>query len=327
MPPYIELENMPSAASTPAVRPIVQPESENCGGHLTPWAVFLRDLVGAGQMRIGTSLPTVTLEHQGNWPCARIQGAFGTVSGRRFTLRMMLDRWSHIDLSRTDAADAGQTRRLSVLDAQGTALLELGFGEGHQEVALESLIQRNNLLRFPSGPEPASTLAENAEGLRGDALCRQVAELGDSLDAVDVDVAEATGLLRLGPARLRERGRATAVDVELIPCFLEALAEQALHIRIATGTAGVAHSLDSAFFRYQREGSWHALRGDSSLFRIDASTIDSAWVLNVSETACDYSTLRLYDAQGRSLATLGAAPGFVAEENPIWRTLVNALRD
>jgi putative heme degradation protein len=238
---------------------------------------------------------------------------------------MMLRHWSHIDRSRRDAAVADPLRRFRVLDVQGAPLLDLGFGEGRQEIALEALIGRHNVCRIPSWSEAASTLTGNPQSFNGNVLRRQMAELGGSPNADDI--AEATGQLRLYPARLRERGHVAAVDVELIPCFLEALAEQALPVRIVTGTSGVAHSLDSTFFGYRREGSWQALRGDSSLFRIDASKIDSAWVLNVSEGAREHTTLRLYDARGRSLATLGAAPGFAAEENPIWRTLVNALRD
>jgi hypothetical protein len=49
--------------------------------------------------------------------------------------------------------------------------------------------------------------------------------------------------------------------------------------------------------------------------------------LKVSEAAHEHSSLRLYDARGRSLATIGSVPGFVVGENPIWRTLVNALQD
>lgn len=325
MPPYIDLENMPSASVAPAARPNSRHESGNGGGDANPWAVLLRDLADVGPIHIGTSLPAVTLEHHGNWPGARLKGAFGIASGRRFKLRMMLGRWSHLDMSRTDAADAGWRRRLFILDVQDAPLLELGFGEGRQGIALDALIERHNGCANPSRSEAASTLTENPEGFNGNALRRQMAELGESPGADDV--AEATGQLRLSPARLREHGHVAAVDVELIPCFLEALAEQALPIRIATGTSGVAHSLDSTFFSYRREGSWQALRGDSSLFRIDAAKIDSAWVLNVSEGAREHTTLRLYNARGRSLATLGAAPGFVAAENPIWRTLVNALRD
>ncbi len=322
MPPYIELANMPSAAVAPAARPSFRPESGNGGGDENPWAEFLRDLAGIGQIRIGTSRPAVTLEHDANWPGSRLKEAVGIASGRLFRLRMMLERWSHIDLSRTDA---GRLRHLAILDVQGAALLDLGFGEGPQGIALDALIQRHGTCLTASWSESAIKRTVDARGFDGDALCGQVAELGDSLDAVDV--AEATGQLQLCPARLRERGRATAVDAELVPCFLEALAEQALPIRIATGNAGVAHSLDSTFFCYRREGAWQALRGDSSRFRIDASKIESAWVLTVSEAGREHASLRLYDARGRSLATLGSAPGFVAEENQIWRTLVNALLD
>jgi hypothetical protein len=57
MPPYIELANMPSAAVIPASRPRVRPEHGNAAGDVRSWAAFLGELVGAGQIRIGTSQP------------------------------------------------------------------------------------------------------------------------------------------------------------------------------------------------------------------------------------------------------------------------------
>ncbi|HSO81579.1 hypothetical protein [Thiocapsa sp.] len=322
MPPYIELENMPSAAVMPASRPRFRPESENTPGNIACWAAFFRELVGAGEIRIGTSQPAVTLEHRGNWPGTRIEGSSGIASGRRFTLRMLLGRWSHIDPSATDAADRDRRGGLAVLDMKGVPLLDLGFGEDRRGVASDILTRCPALCRAPSWSEPSTGRNGDAGKLDVDAVRALVKQPGDS-----VDLAEATGQLRLSPARLRERGCAKAVDAALVPCFLEALAEQALPVRIATGTAGVAHSVDCAFFGHRRDGVWQTLRSDSARLRIDTSKIDSAWVLKVSEAAHEQTSLRLYDARGRSLATIVSLPGFVAGENPIWRTLVNALQD
>ncbi|WP_296700469.1 hypothetical protein [Thiocapsa sp. UBA6158] len=322
MPPYIELGNMPSAAVMPASRLRFRPESENTPGNVDRWAAFLRELVGAGEIRICTRQPAVTLEHRSNWPDTRIEDSLGIASGRRFTLRMLLDRWSHIDRSATDAADRDRRGDLAILDMKGAPLLDLGFGEDHRGLSSDILTRCRALCRAPSGSEPSPKRNGDAGKLDVDAVRGLVAELGDSLD-----LAEATGQLRLSPARLRECGCAKAVDAALVPCFIEALAEQALPVRIATGTAGVAYSLDCAFFGHRRDGLWQTLRSDSARWRIDTSKIDSAWVLKVSEAAHEQTSLRLYDARGRSLATIVSLPGCVAGENPIWRTLVNALQD
>ncbi len=324
MPPYIELENLPSAAVMPVSRTRLGAEHGDTTGKVRYWTAFFRELVGAGQLRIGTSQPAVTLEHHGNWPGIRIADSFGSASGRRFTLRMMLDRWSHIDGSGTDAAERDRRSDISILDREGAPLLDLGFGEDRPGIAADVLTRCRTLCPAPSRSEPAPQRNRDVD-LDNHPLRRQTAELGDAADVADL--AEATGQLRLSPARLHERGCASAVEAELVPCFLEALAEQALPIRIATGTAGVAHSLDCAFFCHRREGVWQTLRTDSSRFRIDTSKIDSAWVLRVSEAAHEHSSLRLYDARGRLLAKISSVPGFVAIENPIWRTLVNALQD
>jgi putative heme degradation protein len=325
MPPYIDLASMPTAAVAAASRPRVRPENRNAEDDVDRWAGFLRELADAGPIRIGTSLPGVTLEHHGSWPGASIKGSFGIASGRRFRLRMLLGRWSRIDTSGPDAADDGRQRQLSILDMQGIALLDLGFGEDRQGSASETLTRRLAASRATSWSESAPRIGGDTEGFNSDRLRGLTAELGDSVDLIDL--AEATGQLRLSPSRLRERGRANAVDAELVPCFLEALAEQALPIRIATGTAGVAHSLDCAFFCHRRDGAWQTLQSDSARLRIDTSEIDSAWISRLSHGANEQTLLRLYDARGRSLATIGSVPGFVVGENPIWRTLVNALQD
>ncbi|RKT45695.1 hypothetical protein [Thiocapsa rosea] len=326
MPPYIELEHMPSAAVMPASRaPSLGAEQGNTAGKVRDWTAFLRELVGAGQLRIGTSQPAVTLEHHGNWPGVRIDDSFGIASGRRFTLRMVLDRWSHIDGSGTDAAEQGPRSDISILDREGAPLLDLGFGEEGRVRGSDVLTRCRTLSRAASWCEPAPQRDGDGAELDSVPFRRLMAELGDSVDVADL--AEATGQFRLNPARLRERGSASAVDAELVPCFLEALAEQALPVRITTGTAGVAHTLDCAFFCHRRDGVWQTLRSDSARLRIDTSKIDSAWVLNASEAAHEQTSLRLYDAQGRLLAQLSSVPGFVAIENPIWRTLVNALQD
>jgi putative heme degradation protein len=69
------------------------------------------------------------------------------------------------------------------------------------------------------------------------------------------------------------------------------------------------------------------LQGDSAELRIDAARIDSAWVLKVPGEKAEQASLRLYDHQGRSLANIAAVLGFDHGENPIWRTLINALLD
>jgi putative heme degradation protein len=240
---------------------------------------------------------------------------------------MALDRWSHVDGSWTGTAERDRRSNISILDKDGASLLDLGFGEEHREIASEVLNRCRHQSQSPSRSKAKAAMQRHGAALQQDSvvLRRLMAGLGDSIDLADL--AEAMDELRLSPARLRERGHVKAVDAELVPCFLEALAEQALQVRIATGTPGVAHSLDCAFFGHRRDGAWQTLHSDSARLRIDTSQIDSAWVVTVAEAANERTSLRLYDTQGRLLTQLSSVPGFVAVENPIWRTLVNALQD
>lgn len=322
MAPYIEFAALPSVAVGPSCRPSFRLDSATARGGGGAWAAFLWGLCGAGQVRIGTSLSAVRLEHHGHWPGVRIKGDSGIATGRRFTIEMALERWSRLDPTATAEAHQGRLSRLCVLDRHNTPVLDFGFDEDRHSVDFSTLTRGLVAGHPASSAEAPPNHSRNAERFNCEALGDRRAEPGDS-----VDLAEATGQLRLSPSRLRERGQANAVDTELVPCFLEALAEQAMPIRLATGTPGVAHSIDTIFFCHRRVGSWQTLQGDRAHFQIDTSQIDSAWVVKGRGAAPEQASLRLYDATGRLLATVGSSPGPIATENPIWRTLVNALLD
>ncbi len=147
-------------------------------------------------------------------------------------------------------------------------------------------------------------------------------------DPLLADLAEVCGWRRFTSARLHARGRLTLVDAELIPCFLEALTDQALPVRILMGTAGVAHRFEGAFHIHERrKDSWIHLMGDDVRLRLDAGAIDSAWIFQRADTFARNRQIRLYDESGRALVVIEDLPGFGGAENPIWRTLVNVLSD
>ncbi len=151
---------------------------------------------------------------------------------------------------------------------------------------------------------------------------------GGHRDPDFADLAEVCGWFPLNSARLRNQGQLTLVDHELVPCFLEAITDQALPVRILTGTPGVAHRFEGAFHLHEcRRNSWIQLRGDDARLRLDAGAIDSAWIFQHAGTPQPSRQLRLYDESGRALALIDDVPGFGGTENPIWRTLVNALSD
>jgi putative heme degradation protein len=326
MPPFIELADLPSAAASFPRRPSRRAEGAHSMPYQKAWGPLLQHLATAGQIGIGTSLPGIELKHRGHWPGVDLKEEVGLAVGRRFQLRLFFEHWFRLAELCPDAGDMKTSRRLGILDARGLALMELELCPSRRHPALETLLQRHLAPDRPDLPDSAKGLVRDAQRAALITLPRPLVGRGESPDPDDL--AEATGQLRLSPARLRGRGRAMAVDAELIPCFIEALAEQALPIRLLTGTAGVAHRIDGAFFYLRREGTWLRLKSDSAELRIDASKIDAAWVLKVPgvQTA-EQASLRLYDPDGRSLVAIGAAPGFDANENPIWRTLINALLD
>jgi putative heme degradation protein len=139
------------------------------------------------------------------------------------------------------------------------------------------------------------------------------------------DLAEAAADRPLSLTDLRAKGRVTAVDTDLVPCFLEALSEQALPIRVVTGRAGIVLKLDGTFHMARRDAGWAELQGDTTGLRIEVSGIASAWVLEVHGPSGERGSLRLYDQRSHLLASLSAEPGRDGAEHPIWRALLSAL--
>jgi putative hemin transport protein len=147
-----------------------------------------------------------------------------------------------------------------------------------------------------------------------------------TIDALThLDHAESTTERPFGLATLRTHGRVTPVDADLVPCVLEALAEQGLRIRLVAGHAGIVLSLEDAFFFHRRRGGWAELHGETTGFRLSVARLVSACVLDVQGRAGLQGSLRLYDPHGHLLASIRAIPDGDGADPPIWRALLRAL--
>jgi putative hemin transport protein len=147
-----------------------------------------------------------------------------------------------------------------------------------------------------------------------------------TIDALThLDHAESATERPFGLADLRTNGRVTPVDADLVPCVLEALAEQALRIRLVAGHSGIVLSLEDTFYFHRRRGGWAELHGETTGFRLSVSRVVSACVLDVQGPAGVQGSLRLYDPHGHLLATIRAIPDVDGADHPIWRALLRAL--
>lgn len=290
------------------------------------WPELLWDLACLDRVWIETAPTGCSLAQLAPLLGVRMCQDIGHVAGRRFALYLFLEQWHAMRALPDDGGT--EPRRIRIEDHQGTALLSLSLDPQANGFALRTLARTHQ-----AGHERVIPLPRRRDSWVSQAHPLFVQNLAerwpdDAGTPAFTDIAEVCGWLRLTPARLRDQGRISPVDPELIPCFLETIADQVLPIRILTGTAGVAHRFDGVFHVHRRqEGQWFQLLGDEARLRLDLGAIDSAWIFQRAGTFAPCRQLRLYDETGRALALIDDQPRIGGTENPIWRTLINALFD
>ncbi|AHF05595.1 hypothetical protein MARPU_13025 [Marichromatium purpuratum 984] len=271
------------------------------------WPELLWDLGCLEQLWIETELPGVRLTQQARLQGIRVRDHYAWLEGRGFALHGFLAHWQRL---------RAQPRGLRIEDASGSALLELSLARDASDFALRTLLHTHATVTderpHASSPGRLHTSPSTWQGPEDPAIRH--------------DLAEACGWLRLHPPRLRDHGRLTLVDHELVGCLFEALADQGRALRVLTGTRGVAQRFSGVFHtHHRRSGPWLQLIGDGARMRLDTAAVDSAWVFQ--RTGTSRRQLRLYDDSGRALAIIEDHPALDGSEDPIWRTLINALSD
>jgi len=278
---------------------------------LDPFAGLIQDLGRLDSVWIETNTPDISLRQQAHWRGARLDGASARVSGRRFRLEARLAAWHAL---RGEPETPALLHQARIEDAQGQAVLRLRV-EGTADAArLERLLRTHApLVRLPRAARDAAAVSGIAS------VSRDAESLGAE------DLAELHQQQRLDPTALRQRGQLDWVDATLVPCLLEAAANQMLSLRLAAGTPGLVQQLERTVYSFRWEGGgWARLSGEQATLRLDTEAIDSAWVLRRPDGR---QQLRLYDEEGRALLFIDSPPGLAEPEHPIWRTLINALRD
>ena len=288
------------------------------------WAEVLWDLACLDPLWVSTQVPGISLSQSMQLQGIRIEDEIGLAEGASFKLYCFLNEWHAM---RPLHNETHQRFDGIAIDSKcRTELLSLCLDERANRFALRTLIktyqaEHRQVVPLRQRTDGAANLAEHIH-----ALVRRRSRREESMDIADL--AEACGWLSLTPARLQSRGRARLAASELIPCFMEALADQSLKVRAVTGTAGVVQSFEGCFYGYQMPGdSWIQVVGEQARLRLDPEAIDSAWVLERPGPFGICHQLRLYGDSGRALLLLDAPAPEGQAENPIWRILIKALFD
>jgi len=273
-----------------------------------------------------TSAPGIELDYRADLTGMRVRDHMGLLSRHGHALRLMLNRchWLRPTADNPGTADPEQ---VSIKDRSGCPLLTLRPDSRDQGFLFRALLRVHTGAAREQRSTPESLLNRAPRAMRRTqgttALDTPSGGISDGIDGRDV--IELSGRTAFDPCELRDRGRAVAVDPNLVPCALEYLVDQVVPLRLITGNQGVVQRLDAALYSHRFEGYWQRLGGKGISLRLDTRALSTAWVFQRAASPSLLRELRLYDADGRAMAILGVQPTPQGTEPPVWRTVINAL--
>lgn len=326
-------DHAPPYARLPARTPLHHAAAGlRLSGH---WSEILSDLGLLGDLRLELATARVRLVDRVSVAALRVDGVLATLATTGQSLRLLLTRCHALS-----AAPAGDALLLE--DDLHRPLLRLR--QGTADAAWLWRLVLGGILGGAGRVVPQHLAPPALAPLSSHPLGALQTLCADDADAPGfTDTAELSGQLALDPARLRREAAAgggaavaVAVDPALIPCALRSLCEEMLPLVLTAGSDALVLRRQTAFHHYDYAQGRARLAGDATRFEIDVAAIDSAWVVGGDTGHGDTRQLRLYDADGRALAIIAAAPTQVrgqgdagatprGGEPRFWRSLMNAL--
>ncbi|MCK7576229.1 MAG: hypothetical protein MZV65_10235 [Chromatiales bacterium] len=286
------------------------------------WTELLWDLACLDPLWVETRVSGISLRQRMRLQAIHIDEGIGLARGASFRLHVFLNTWQ--SLVRRPESSERRFQDLVIEARDRSELLSLSVDEQAHPFVLQTLMRAYGIQ--DGRVMPPSRPGAHRPGLSAHmhTLARR-REQGRQ-DVEIADLAECCGWLNLTPARLHAQGRARPAASELIPCFLETVADQSLMTRVTMGTAGAVQSFDGCFYAYRKGADgWVELLGEGACLRLDPESIDSAWVVERLGPDGDRHQLRLYDESGRALLLMEDLVPAGGVPNPVWRLLVNAL--
>lgn len=277
----------------------------------TDWRRILTDLTSLGVVRLGVGNPVVALECLAEPWRAQVRDGVGTLHGPGVDLLALVANLAGASIDNGRARVAGD-HVLRWVDWSGREALRVVLTEESAWSGFHAMLVRQWAQRAVPRPVTGTDIGRTGEALAGI----------DARTAGDGDVADAWYLDRRSPAAARAAAR--AVDPTLVVPFLEALTEHACRLRVLVGNGAVLQRHESAFFACVTDRGVTRLSGSTASLSLRREEIAGAWVLPTSADArC--RRVRLFDGQGRTLATLAAVDAH--GQSRIWQAAVNALMD
>jgi len=290
------------------------------------FADMLKEVATLGRVMALTRNEYCVHERKGLYRNLTFRGGMGLALGEEIDLRLFMTHWAHAFAVEERAVD-GFRRSLQFFDAYGDAVHKVHLIDASDVAAFKALVSRFRAQDQSDEVEVSARPVPEAE--RPDEQIDVVGLLAawDALrDVHDFhDLLKTYGVSRIQALRLAGHERARPVSNLAHADVLTAASASGLSIMVFVGNRGCVQIHRGPVHHVKRiEGWFNVLDPEFNLHLVEAGVAHS-YVVRKPTVDGVVTSLELYDAEGRSIATFFGDRHAGHAENPAWRALVEGL--
>jgi putative hemin transport protein len=293
------------------------------------WAALIQALESLGTVMALTRNESCVHEKVGVYAQARSEGRFGLALGGSIDLRLFCNHWAHGFAVSERLSDGALQRSLQFFDAAGLAIHKVFLRPESDLQAYEALVARfeaaQQMPGLTAGPADQAPAERPDAEIDVAAFRRAWASLRDS--------PEFFGLLqRFGLSHTQALRLADPQFVQPLPAgsvheALSRAAQQGVSLMVCVGNPGVIQRHSGPVQKVAVMGPWLTVLDPGFNLHLREDHIASAWAVRKPTVDGLLSSLELFDAQGRSIATLFGERKPGQAERCDWRALLDSLCD
>ncbi len=304
--------------------------ASSCGRTATrlagDWTTLIEALPNLGQVMALTRNDHAVHEKVGEYRNIRIVGNVGLVLDESIDLRLFLSHW-HYGFAVNGDPQFGTSESLQFFDSDGTAVHKIYLTEHSDRRAYDRLVDayrspdqstQQTLLAKPSEPPVRPDEEIDVAGLRAHWWA-----LRDTHDFHDL--LKSFGVSRTQGLRLGGLDLARPVETAAAAVLLESASELLLDIMVFVGSPGVVQIHTGPVNQIKAIGAWFSVLDQTFNLHLRRESIASAWVVTKPTVSGPVTSLEIYDSAGQTIALFYGKRKPGQPENPVWRTLLNAL--
>ena len=290
------------------------------------WTTLIETLPNLGRVMALTRNDHAVHEKIGEYRNIRIIGNMGLVLGEGIDLRLFFNHW-HYGFAVNADLQFGTTESLQFFDSDGIAVHKVYLTEQSDRRAYDRLVDayrsadqstQQTLLAKPSESPVRPDEEIDVAGLR--AHWRALRDTHDFNDLLKSFGVSRTQGLRLGGPDL-----ARPVETAAASVLLESASELLLDIMVFVGSPGVVQIHTGPVNHLKTTGPWFNVLDPDFNLHLRQEDIASAWVVTKPTVSGPVTSLEIYDGAGHTIALFYGKRKPGQPENPVWRTLLNAL--